>query len=351
MFTHPWPDVRVACVWLPHLPLRVEVLRHPAWDGLPLVLGGAPGERKVVHLCSPEAEAAGIRPGLPLREVRAAVPRGDRPPARPGAASPACSTRSSPSCSGSARPSSWAPTARCSSTCAACATCTTAMSRRSSWPCVRRCRRCSARASAWRGGKVVAAIAARVAPPVAACVVPAGAHAHLPGRAADQLPAELRPGARAAARAARAAHHRRAGRAAVLRRPGPVRPGRRRGLAARPAGGTTRPSSAARTCRRSTPRSASTIRWPASRRSWPRSTSCWRRPSPRPPSRDRAVRQVRLRALLVGRHLLGAAIHVQGVALDARRGPARAQEQARAAQRPAAGAARGAVSGAARIRR
>jgi DNA polymerase-4/protein ImuB len=62
-------DVRVACVWVPQLPLRVEVLRHPAWDGRPLVLGGAPGERKVVQLCSPEAEAAGIRLGLPLREV------------------------------------------------------------------------------------------------------------------------------------------------------------------------------------------------------------------------------------------------------------------------------------------
>jgi nucleotidyltransferase/DNA polymerase involved in DNA repair len=64
-----WPDVRVACVWLAQLPLRVEVLRHPAWDGRPLVLGGAPGERKIVHLCSPEAERAGVRPGLPLREV------------------------------------------------------------------------------------------------------------------------------------------------------------------------------------------------------------------------------------------------------------------------------------------
>ena len=62
-------DARVACVWIPQLPLRVEVLRHPAWDGRPLVLGGAPGERKVAQLCSPEAEAAGIRPGLPLREV------------------------------------------------------------------------------------------------------------------------------------------------------------------------------------------------------------------------------------------------------------------------------------------
>ncbi|MCA1644276.1 MAG: DNA polymerase Y family protein [Chloroflexi bacterium] len=64
-----WPDVRVACVWIAQLPLRVEILRHPAWDGRPLVLGGAPGERKVVQLCSPEAEAAGVRSGLPLREV------------------------------------------------------------------------------------------------------------------------------------------------------------------------------------------------------------------------------------------------------------------------------------------
>ena len=56
-------------MWIAQLPLRVEILRHPAWDGRPLVLGGAPGERKVVQLCSPEAEAAGVRPGLPLREV------------------------------------------------------------------------------------------------------------------------------------------------------------------------------------------------------------------------------------------------------------------------------------------
>src|SRR3982074_2456568 len=64
-----WPNVRVACIWIAQLPLRVEVLRHPAWDGRPLVLGGAPGERKVVQLCSAEAEAAGVLTGLPLREV------------------------------------------------------------------------------------------------------------------------------------------------------------------------------------------------------------------------------------------------------------------------------------------
>src|SRR5438094_4166640 len=69
MRRRPWPNLRVACVWIAQLPLRVEVVRHPAWDGRPLVLGGAPGERKVVQLCSPEAEAAGVRVGLPLREV------------------------------------------------------------------------------------------------------------------------------------------------------------------------------------------------------------------------------------------------------------------------------------------
>jgi DNA polymerase-4/protein ImuB len=69
-----WPEVRIACVWLPQLPLRVEVLRQPAWDGRPLVLGGAPGGRQVVQLCSPEAERAGLRTGLPLREVMACCP-------------------------------------------------------------------------------------------------------------------------------------------------------------------------------------------------------------------------------------------------------------------------------------
>jgi nucleotidyltransferase/DNA polymerase involved in DNA repair len=65
---------RVACVWLPQLPLRVEVLRRPELDGRPLVLGSASGERKEVRLCSPEAAGAGIRPGLPLREVPSLCP-------------------------------------------------------------------------------------------------------------------------------------------------------------------------------------------------------------------------------------------------------------------------------------
>jgi nucleotidyltransferase/DNA polymerase involved in DNA repair len=67
--TISWHDIRIACVWLPRLPLQVEVLRHPDWDGRPLVLASPAGERRVVQICSPEAEQAGIRPGLPLREV------------------------------------------------------------------------------------------------------------------------------------------------------------------------------------------------------------------------------------------------------------------------------------------
>jgi nucleotidyltransferase/DNA polymerase involved in DNA repair len=64
-----WPEPSIACVWLPQLPLRVEVLRRPNLEGRPLVLGGGPGERRLVQLCSPEAEQAGVQPGLPLREV------------------------------------------------------------------------------------------------------------------------------------------------------------------------------------------------------------------------------------------------------------------------------------------
>ncbi len=69
--TPVWPDAGIACVWLPQLALRVEVLRHPVLDGRPLVLGGGPGESRLVRLCSPEAERFGVQPGLPLREVLA----------------------------------------------------------------------------------------------------------------------------------------------------------------------------------------------------------------------------------------------------------------------------------------
>lgn len=49
--------------------MRVEVLRSPGLANRPLVVGGGPGQRHVVVLCSAAAARAGIRPGLPLREV------------------------------------------------------------------------------------------------------------------------------------------------------------------------------------------------------------------------------------------------------------------------------------------
>lgn len=65
----------VACVFIPHFPLRVEILRHPELDGLPLALtdlAGA-GRRRIVE-CSPEAVERGLRGGMPLREAIGACP-------------------------------------------------------------------------------------------------------------------------------------------------------------------------------------------------------------------------------------------------------------------------------------
>ncbi|MEX2314143.1 MAG: hypothetical protein WD628_00395, partial [Thermomicrobiales bacterium] len=62
--------VAIACVFIPHFPLRVEILRHPELDGLPLALtdlAGA-GRRRIVE-CSPEAAERGLRVGMPLREA------------------------------------------------------------------------------------------------------------------------------------------------------------------------------------------------------------------------------------------------------------------------------------------
>jgi DNA polymerase-4/protein ImuB len=63
-------------VFIPHFPLRVEILRHPELDGLPLALTdpfAALGRRRIAD-CSPEAAARGIRPGMALREAVAASP-------------------------------------------------------------------------------------------------------------------------------------------------------------------------------------------------------------------------------------------------------------------------------------
>jgi nucleotidyltransferase/DNA polymerase involved in DNA repair len=66
--------VSVAAIVIPHFALRVAVLQRPALDGLPLILGPAPGERAIVFDATPEAMTQGVRPGLGLREVVALCP-------------------------------------------------------------------------------------------------------------------------------------------------------------------------------------------------------------------------------------------------------------------------------------
>ncbi|MFN8556816.1 MAG: hypothetical protein U0531_05510 [Dehalococcoidia bacterium] len=66
--------MRVACARIPRFPLAVEALARPELRGRPVVLGGAPEERQAVVECSPEAERAGVLPGMSLREARSRCP-------------------------------------------------------------------------------------------------------------------------------------------------------------------------------------------------------------------------------------------------------------------------------------
>lgn len=71
------PDLAVACVFIPHFPLRVEILRHPELDGLPLALtdlASAAARRRIVA-CSPEAAERGIRIGMSVRDAVNACPQ------------------------------------------------------------------------------------------------------------------------------------------------------------------------------------------------------------------------------------------------------------------------------------
>ena len=56
---------------IPHFPVAVERRRDPALNGRPLVIGETPDQRKAVLDCSPEAEAQGVRAGMPLRQALA----------------------------------------------------------------------------------------------------------------------------------------------------------------------------------------------------------------------------------------------------------------------------------------
>jgi DNA polymerase IV len=66
--------VRVACVLLPDFEAAVELRRRPELGGAPVVVGGLPHERKRVRGRSPEAAAAGVEVGMPLRQAQSLCP-------------------------------------------------------------------------------------------------------------------------------------------------------------------------------------------------------------------------------------------------------------------------------------
>ncbi len=61
--------MRAGCVWVEHFSLGVEGGGRSDLQDRPVVLGGKPWERKEVLDCSPEAEEAGVRVGMELRQA------------------------------------------------------------------------------------------------------------------------------------------------------------------------------------------------------------------------------------------------------------------------------------------
>jgi protein ImuB len=79
----------IVALHIPRLPLLVALLRaHRPLDA-PVALAPAPGGPQVVGLCTPAAEAQGVRPGLRVGEALARCPRLDLVAADPEAAAEA----------------------------------------------------------------------------------------------------------------------------------------------------------------------------------------------------------------------------------------------------------------------
>jgi nucleotidyltransferase/DNA polymerase involved in DNA repair len=66
--------VRVACVWLPHFPIAVERRNSAALNRRSVVIGETAEQRGAVLDCSAEAEAQGVRVGMPLRQALGLCP-------------------------------------------------------------------------------------------------------------------------------------------------------------------------------------------------------------------------------------------------------------------------------------
>jgi nucleotidyltransferase/DNA polymerase involved in DNA repair len=66
--------VRVACVWLPHFPIAVERRNSAALNRRSVVISETAEQRGAVLDCSAEAEAQGVRVGMPLRQALGLCP-------------------------------------------------------------------------------------------------------------------------------------------------------------------------------------------------------------------------------------------------------------------------------------
>src|SRR5687768_2909461 len=79
----------IVAVHLPRLPLLVALLQARTPADAQVALGPAPGAPQVVGLCTPAAEAQGVRPGLRIGEALARCPRLELVVADPDAAAEA----------------------------------------------------------------------------------------------------------------------------------------------------------------------------------------------------------------------------------------------------------------------
>jgi nucleotidyltransferase/DNA polymerase involved in DNA repair len=65
--------MRIAAVFLPHLPCAAEALRDPSLADTPLIVGDSEQPKTVLD-CSSQAQAAGVRPGMQIRQAISRCP-------------------------------------------------------------------------------------------------------------------------------------------------------------------------------------------------------------------------------------------------------------------------------------
>jgi DNA polymerase-4 len=67
--------MKVAYIFVPHLPLAVELREDPSLEGQPVVIGGLPHERGNVYDASPQAMEQGVAVGMSLRQAEELCPQ------------------------------------------------------------------------------------------------------------------------------------------------------------------------------------------------------------------------------------------------------------------------------------